>query len=138
MPSKRKKNEARKAKKEGRRESEKYKSRLLCHSKFCFLRMPGLRKLIFCIWIRRPRSVRPVNRFVVSFSSLQHDSDQKTTRIASKHVFLQNLQERMGKYICQMSKDISLMTIIKFHSGSNQPVSVINHLKSTFKQMMQR
>ena len=29
-----------------------------------------LRKLIFCIWIRRPRSVQPVNRFVVSFSSL--------------------------------------------------------------------
>ena len=23
-------------------------------SKFCFLRMPELRKLIFCIWIRRP------------------------------------------------------------------------------------
>ena len=39
-------------------------------SKFCFLRMPELRKLIFCIWIRRPRSVRPVNRCVVSFSSL--------------------------------------------------------------------
>ena len=39
-------------------------------SKFCFLRIPELRKLIFCIWIRRPRSVRPVNGFVVSFSSL--------------------------------------------------------------------
>ena len=39
-------------------------------SKFCFLRTPELRKLIFCIWIRRPPSVRPVNRFVVSFSSL--------------------------------------------------------------------
>ena len=39
-------------------------------AKFCFLRMPELHKLIFCIWIRRPRSVRPVNRFVVSFSSL--------------------------------------------------------------------
>ena len=67
-------------------------------SKFCFLRMPELRKLIFCIWIRRPRSVRPVNRFVVSFSSLQHDSDQKTTRLASKRVFRQNLQERMGAF----------------------------------------
>ena len=31
-------------------------------SKFCFLRMPELRKVIFCIWIRRPWSVRPVNR----------------------------------------------------------------------------
>ena len=39
-------------------------------SKFCFLRMPELRKQIFCIWIRRPPSVRPMNRFVVSFSSL--------------------------------------------------------------------
>ena len=30
-------------------------------SKFCFLRMPELRKLIFCIWIRRPRSTcKPV------------------------------------------------------------------------------
>ena len=34
---------------------------------FCFLRMSELRKLIFCIWVRRPRSVRPVNGFVVSF-----------------------------------------------------------------------
>ena len=53
-------------------------------SKFCFLCMPELCKLIFCIWIRRPRSVRPVNSFVLSFSSLQHDSDQKTTRLDSK------------------------------------------------------
>ena len=35
-------------------------------SKFCFLRMPELRKLIFCIWIKRQPSVRPVNQFVVS------------------------------------------------------------------------
>ena len=35
-----------------------------------FLRMSELRKLILCIWIRRPRSVWPVNGFVVSFSSL--------------------------------------------------------------------
>ena len=53
-------------------------------SKFCFLRMLELCKLIFCIWIGRPGSVRPVNSFVVSFSSLQHDSDQKTTRLDSK------------------------------------------------------
>ena len=39
------------------------------YSKFCFLRMPKLRKLIFRIWIRRQRSVRPVNSFMVSFSS---------------------------------------------------------------------
>ena len=38
--------------------------------KFYFLCMPELRKLIFCIWIRNLRSVRPVNQFVVSFSSL--------------------------------------------------------------------
>ena len=39
-------------------------------SKFSFLCMPELRKLIFCIWIRRPQSVLPVNNFVLSFSSL--------------------------------------------------------------------
>ena len=33
-------------------------------SKFCFLGMPELCMLIFCIWIRRPQSVRPVNDFV--------------------------------------------------------------------------
>ena len=48
------------------------KQRLLCpnaFSKFCFLCMPEIHKLIFCTWIRRPRSVRPVNSFMVSFSS---------------------------------------------------------------------
>ena len=70
------------------------------NSKFCFLRIPELRKLIFCIWIRRPPSVRPVNGFfVVRFSSLLHDSDQKTSRLASKGFFRQNLQGRMVKYI---------------------------------------
>ena len=38
-------------------------------SKFCFLLMPELHKLIFCICIRRWQSVRPVTGFVVSFSS---------------------------------------------------------------------
>ena len=38
-------------------------------SKFCFLPMPKLRKLIFCIWIKRPQSVRSVNGFAVSFST---------------------------------------------------------------------
>ena len=55
--------------------------------KFCFLRMPELCKLIFCIWIKIPRCVRPANGFLVSFSSLKHDSDQKTTRLTSKRVF---------------------------------------------------
>ena len=49
---------------------EKRKKRGGEKAKFCFLRMPELRKLIFCIWIRRPWRVRPVNRFVVSCSSL--------------------------------------------------------------------
>ena len=57
----REKNEAKKAKKEGRREREKT---------FCFLHMPELRKLIFCIWIKRPQTVRPVKGFVVRFSTL--------------------------------------------------------------------
>ena len=30
--------------------------------------MPELHKLIFCIWIRRLQSVRPVNGFMVSFT----------------------------------------------------------------------
>ena len=33
---------------------------------FCFLRMPEIRKLIFCIWIRRPQGERPVG-FIASF-----------------------------------------------------------------------
>ena len=37
---------------------------------FCFQCTPELYKLIFCIWIRRPQSVGPVNDFVVSFISL--------------------------------------------------------------------
>ena len=49
-----------KSKEEGSRRKEKKKSRLLCLalnpntiSPFCFLHMPKLQKLIFCIWIRR-------------------------------------------------------------------------------------
>ena len=57
------------------------------NTKFCFLRMTELRKIIFCIWIRSPQNVRPVNGFMVSLSSLQHDSDQKTALLASKRVF---------------------------------------------------
>ena len=65
-------------------------------SKFYFLHMPELCKLMVCIWIKRLQSVQPVNGFVVSFSSLQQNSDQKTTRLASKHVFQQNLQGANG------------------------------------------
>ena len=39
------------------------------NSKSCLLRMPELCKLIFCIWIRRPRRVRPVNGFVVKLQN---------------------------------------------------------------------
>ena len=38
--------------------------------KLCFLRMPELHKLKFCIWIKMLQSVRPLNGFMVSFSSL--------------------------------------------------------------------
>ena len=31
--------------------------------------MPEVRKLVFCIWIRRPQSVRPVNNFVLTLIS---------------------------------------------------------------------
>ena len=58
-------------------------------SKICFLCMHELKKLIFqCFWIRRPKSVWPANGVVlVSFSSWEPDSNQKTARLASKHVF---------------------------------------------------
>ena len=65
-------------KKEGRKES-KSKSQDCCVtfkpkiSKFCFLHIPKLCKLIFCNWIRNLQSVRPVNGFMVSFSSLWYD-----------------------------------------------------------------
>ena len=52
-PAKEKKNEARKVKKRG---GEKAKDCCVTlkpkNSKFCFLRMPELHKLIFCIWKR--------------------------------------------------------------------------------------
>ena len=62
------KNEARKAKEEERR-GEKRKEKV---AKFCFLGMPELYKLTFCIWIRRHRSSQSVNSFVVRFSSLYY------------------------------------------------------------------
>ena len=47
--------------------------------KFCFLHICELRKLLFCMWIRRLQSTQLVKGFVVSFS-----------------IFLQNSQEQMG------------------------------------------
>ena len=84
--------------------------------KFCFLRIPQLHKLV---WIRGPlawlglrflasssrklqgreqekKGMTGEGEVVVSFSSQQHDSDQKSARLASKRVFRQNLQGRMG------------------------------------------
>ena len=70
------KNEARKAKKEGKRESE--------ISKFCFLRMPELRKLIFwifCIWI----NLVPIGRdpFGQRRGSLGTRLDQKAMKFTT-------------------------------------------------------
>lgn len=57
--------EERKAKEEGRRESEKEKKYCwITNKKLGFLGMPELWKLPFCIWIKRPRSVQPVDGFV--------------------------------------------------------------------------
>ena len=64
---KRKKRGGKKARRKSEDRCVTFKSKI---SKFYFLRMPELRKLIFCIWIRRSRGVRPRNSFVVSFSSL--------------------------------------------------------------------
>ena len=49
---------------------EKRKKREGEKTKFCLRRMPELQKQIFCIWIRRPRSARRANGFVVSFRCL--------------------------------------------------------------------
>ena len=74
-PAKEKKMRQEKRKKKGG-EKAKSKSQDCCvtfkpqNSKFCFLHMPELCKLIFYIWIRRPWTVWPVNGFMVSFSSL--------------------------------------------------------------------
>ena len=74
MPNKRKKMRQGKRKNKGG-EKAKSKSEDCCvtfkphNSKFCFLRMPELCKLIFCIWIRRPRRVWPVNGFVVKLQN---------------------------------------------------------------------
>ena len=102
MPSKRKK-WGKKSQKGGEERKRKVKVKSAVSlfnpkpvSKFYFLHMPELCKLMVCIWIKRLQSVQPVNGFVVSFSSLQQNSDQKTTRLASKHVFQQNLQGQMG------------------------------------------
>ena len=48
-----------------KRRQEKRKKKGGEKAKFCFLCIPELLKLIFCIWIRRPRRVQPVNGFVV-------------------------------------------------------------------------
>ena len=64
---KRKKREGKKAKSKSEDRCVTFKPQI---SKFYFLLMPELRKLIFCLWIRRSRGVRPVNSFVASFSSL--------------------------------------------------------------------
>ena len=63
MPRKRNKKLGKKSEKRG---EERTKKTIL---KFFFLRMPELCKLMFCIWIRRPQRLWPVNGFMVSFSS---------------------------------------------------------------------
>ena len=86
-----KKNEARKAKSKNQDCCVTFKPKILLSAH------AQLRKLIFCIWIKRPRSVQFVNGFMVSFSSLQHDSDQKRAQLASKQVFRQNFQGKNKK-----------------------------------------
>ena len=76
MPSNRKEMRREEQKKMGleRKGNEKVKTAVSLlipkTQKFCFLCMPELHKQIFCIWIRRLQSVRPVNIFVVCIISL--------------------------------------------------------------------
>ena len=84
MPSKRKKKWGKKSKKRGEERKRKVKVKTAC-----FLHMLELCKLIFCIWIRSPWSVWPVNGFVVSFSSLQYVRqwpENHSITVASKRV----------------------------------------------------
>ena len=76
-------------------------------AKFCFLRMPELCKLIFCIW-----SVLPENGFVGSFSSFQHDSDQKTAQQASKRVFF---EISSGEWVNQFRNEILFLIETLWH-----------------------
>ena len=65
-----------KRKKRGEEKGERY---------FAFCASPNLiASKYFGSAVRRPRSERPANGFVVSFSSLQQDSDQETARLALK------------------------------------------------------
>ena len=84
---KKKMRQEKRKKKNGRRESEKKKWRLPCHfwtlSKFCFLRM-------------LEPSLRSVNGFVVRFSSLSPDGDQKTAQTNFKTLLRQNFLRANG------------------------------------------
>ena len=69
-----------------RQEKRKKRGGEEAKSKFCFLHMPELHKLIFCISIRRLQSVQ---------------------QLASKQVFWQNLQGQMGKRLKLPAIDIA-------------------------------
>ena len=66
-PAREKKNEARKAKKKGKRESKK---QILLSAHARISQATTFLNTVLCIWIRKLRNVRPVNGFVVSFRSL--------------------------------------------------------------------
>ena len=69
-----------------RQEKRKKRGGEKAKSKFCFLHMLELHKLIFCIWIGRLRNVQ---------------------QLASKQVFWQNLQGQMGKRLKLPAIDIA-------------------------------
>ena len=57
-------------------------------------------------------SVRPVNGFVLSFNSLMPESDQKMSRLASKHVFQQNNHGSKWVYLLLTIQKTCLMKIL--------------------------
>lgn len=66
-----------------------------CTQTFRFLCMQELQKLIlFCICIRRLKSIQPVNGFLVSFTSF--NSQPVTIKRALTSFFQQNSQEQTG------------------------------------------
>ena len=88
-----------KQKKRGvKRNSQDCLSILKPKSKFCFLSMPKLQKLIFYIWNRRQQSDQLTNSSFGMFWLIKAShSDQKKAHLASKGYLVQSLHVQINK-----------------------------------------
>ena len=91
MPSKGKKMRQEKRKKEGKRESKKENCCVTFKPKNSLEILVSAHARTSQANILHLDQKAMKNGFVVSFSPLQHNGDQKTTRLTSKRVFRQNL-----------------------------------------------